>query len=73
MLLTDRVAVVTGAGSGIGREIAELFAAEGARVAALDRSPEAGEGLVASLRERSAGEPLFVEVDVRRRPRSRRR
>ena len=57
--------MVTGAGSGIGREIAELFAAEGARIAALDRSPEAGEGLVASLRERSAGEPLFVEVDVR--------
>jgi len=65
VLLTDRVALVTGAGSGIGREVAELFAAEGARIAALDRSPEAGEGLVASLRERSAGEPLFVEVDVR--------
>jgi len=52
---------VTGAGSGIGREIAEAFAAEGARVAALDRSREAGETLVEAL----GPSTLFLELDVR--------
>ena len=62
MFLKSRVAVVTGAGSGIGREIAEVFAAEGARVAVLDRSREAGEAVAAAL---GAPAALFVEVDVR--------
>jgi len=61
VLLADRVAVVTGAGSGIGREIAETFASEGARVAVLDRSREAGEAVAAAL----GASALFVELDVR--------
>jgi NAD(P)-dependent dehydrogenase (short-subunit alcohol dehydrogenase family) len=36
----DRVVLITGAGSGIGRQLAVMLAAEGARVAALDRSAE---------------------------------
>ncbi len=65
MLLADRVAVVTGAASGIGREIAGLFAREGAQVAGLDRSREAGAELVQSLSEAGAREPLFLHGDVR--------
>ena len=65
MLLTDRTAVVTGAGSGIGREIALLFATEGARIAALDRSQEAGEAVAGELVASGAREPVFAQVDVR--------
>ena len=56
---------VTGAGSGIGREIAEVFAREGARIAGFDRSREAGDGLLAALDAAGAREPLFVHGDVR--------
>ena len=46
MRLTDKTALVTGAASGFGREIARRFAAEGARVGVLDRD-EAGARAVA--------------------------
>ena len=65
MLLEDRVAFVTGAGSGIGREIAEMFAREGARIAAFDRSREAADDLLVSLDREGADRPLVVEGDVR--------
>jgi 2,3-dihydroxy-2,3-dihydrophenylpropionate dehydrogenase len=38
--LTERVALVTGAGSGIGAAVVQRFVAEGARVVAFDRSPD---------------------------------
>jgi NAD(P)-dependent dehydrogenase (short-subunit alcohol dehydrogenase family) len=49
MRLKGKVAVVTGAGSGIGLEIAKLFAAEGARVIAADWHREAIEAVAAEI------------------------
>ncbi len=65
MLLANRVAAVTGAGSGIGREIAEAFSREGARIAVLDRSREAGQETVDALAAAGAKDALLVGVDVR--------
>jgi NAD(P)-dependent dehydrogenase (short-subunit alcohol dehydrogenase family) len=56
--LQDRVAVITGAGSGIGLATARRFAAEGAKVIAVDISEEAGQAVAAETK----GE--FVACDV---------
>jgi 2-hydroxycyclohexanecarboxyl-CoA dehydrogenase len=61
--LTSRVAVVTGAASGIGLGVARRFAAEGDRVALLDRSGEAAERAAADLRDQGAT-AVAREVDV---------
>jgi len=63
--LTGRVAVVTGAASGIGRCLAERCAAEGMRVVLADVEPEALEAAAARLRARGA-EVLAVRTDVSR-------
>ena len=47
--LEDKVALITGAASGIGRVAAELFAAEGARVVIADVMDADGEGAVAAI------------------------
>ena len=61
--LKGRVALVTGAASGIGRATAELFAAMGARVVACDVNADAGAAVAAALREAGA-EARFVAADV---------
>jgi NAD(P)-dependent dehydrogenase (short-subunit alcohol dehydrogenase family) len=57
--LDGKVAVITGAGGGIGREAALLFSAEGASVCVADVSREAGERTAAEARE-----AFFQPVDV---------
>jgi 3-oxoacyl-[acyl-carrier protein] reductase len=61
--LEGRVAVVTGAASGVGLGIAEVLAKEGARVVVVDLDPAAGEHAAASLRA-SGHEALAVAADV---------
>lgn len=56
-------AVVTGGGSGIGRATARLLAADGARVAVLDRDLAGAEATVEMIRA-EGGESLAVQADV---------
>jgi NAD(P)-dependent dehydrogenase (short-subunit alcohol dehydrogenase family) len=59
----DRVAWITGASAGIGRELALVLAEQGARVAVSARRVERLEALVAAIADRG-GEALAVECDV---------
>ncbi|MGZ5094137.1 MAG: SDR family NAD(P)-dependent oxidoreductase [Burkholderiales bacterium] len=62
--LEGKVAFITGAGSGIARAAARLFASEGARVAIVEIQPEKGRATEALVRE-PGGDAIFVETDVR--------
>jgi len=63
MRLSGKVAIITGAGSGIGRATAILFAKEGASVVVADFNPAKGTETV-SLIQKEGGEAKFVPVDV---------
>lgn len=63
MRLLDKVALITGAGSGIGRESAVLFAAEGAEVVAVDLNHEAAVDTARQITE-AGGRAIAVTADV---------
>ncbi len=63
MRLRDKIAIITGAGSGIGRATATLFSKEGAKVVVADWSEEGGKETVKEI-ENQDGQAIFVKTDV---------
>lgn len=63
MRLKNKVALITGAGSGIGRASAFLFAKEGAKVVVVDIDGETGNQTVRTIKKEK-GDAIFVKTDV---------
>jgi 2-keto-3-deoxy-L-fuconate dehydrogenase len=61
--LDGKIAIITGAGSGIGQAIATLFAREGARVVIADIKPSAAEETTSSIRQ-AGNQAIALHVDV---------
>ncbi len=65
MRLNDKVAIITGATSGIGRSTALVFAQEGAKVVVVGRRRKEGEETLAMVKG-AGGEAIYVQADVAR-------
>jgi NAD(P)-dependent dehydrogenase (short-subunit alcohol dehydrogenase family) len=63
MQLEDKVALITGASSGIGRESALLFSKEGAQIVAVDVNDAGGQETVAMVKQQN-GQAVHVHADV---------
>jgi len=63
MRLTNKIAIITGAGSGQGRAAALTFSREGAKIVVSDWKPELGEETV-TLVQKAGGKAIFVRTDV---------
>jgi NAD(P)-dependent dehydrogenase (short-subunit alcohol dehydrogenase family) len=63
MRLKDKVCIITGAGSGMGKRAAEMFAAEGAKVAVFELKETAGRSVAEAI-TRAGGEAAFFPCDV---------
>src|SRR2546423_8241112 len=61
--LQDKVCIITGGGSGMGRVAAELFAREGAKVVVAEVTEEAGQDPARTVTE-AGGQATFVRADV---------
>ncbi len=64
MKLKDKVCIVTGAASGIGRGIAEKFSANGAKVAIADLNLEGAQATAKDISSKHGGEAIGVAMDV---------
>ena len=62
-MLPNKVAVITGAASGIGRATAQLFAREGARVVVSDITDDTGQAVVDGI-QAEGGDAIYVHADV---------
>jgi NAD(P)-dependent dehydrogenase (short-subunit alcohol dehydrogenase family) len=63
MRLKDKVAIITGAGAGIGQATALLFAREGAKVVVADLDPQAGKETLSQIKK-EGGQGTFLQINV---------